>query len=74
MMNKKMMFTKRVDVFIKERNKTKRSKKEDAHINIKKIVDAPHLISNIRKNWSISLFIIDNEPVMIYTRWQDYKN
>lgn len=50
------------------------TKKEDAYINIKKIADIPHLISYIRKIRNISLFTVDNEPVMKYTWWEDYKN
>lgn len=47
--------------------------KNHTYRNIEKIEDIAHLISYVRKIWNISLLTIDDELVMIYSRWKDDK-
>lgn len=47
--------------------------KNHTYRNIEKIKDIAHLISYERKIWNISPLTIDNELVMIHSRWKDHK-
>ena len=44
------------------------------YINIKKIVDVAHLISNMRKLRKKSRLAIHNEFVVVCAQWQDHQN
>lgn len=48
--------------------------KLDAYMNIEKITNMAHFVRCKIKVWVISPFTINNEPVMVYTYWQDQKN